>query len=114
MKQHTVHGIKLQTMVQNHVANIELTSDVAETFIKAHGTIGIEAPYNTDVQLDSGKIDFQPLVAIYAPQQAADVSGQTELHAKVHGPLADKNRVEAHLEIPTLGINYQQFQFSSG
>ena len=114
MKQHTVQGIKLQTTVQNHVANIELSSDVAETFIKAHGTIGIEAPYNADVQLDSGKIDFRPLVAIYAPQQAADVSGQTELHAKVHGPLTDKNRLEAHLEIPTLGITYQQFQFSSG
>jgi translocation and assembly module TamB len=113
MKQQTVQGIKLQTTVQNHVATIALDSDVAKTFIKAHGTVGIEAPYMADVKLDTGKIDFQPLMALYAPQQAADVSGQTELHATVRGPLADKNRVEAHLEVPNLNLNYKQFQLAA-
>jgi translocation and assembly module TamB len=113
MKQQTVQGIKLQTIVQNHVATIALDSDVAKTFIKAHGTVGIEAPYMADVKLDTGKIDFQPLMALYAPQQAVDVSGQTELHATVRGPLADKNRVEAHLEVPNLNLNYKQFQLAA-
>jgi translocation and assembly module TamB len=112
-KQQTIQGIKLQTTVQNHVANIALDSDVAKIFVKARGTVGIEAPYMADVHLDTGRIDFQPLMAIYAPQQAADISGQTELHATVRGPLAEKSRVEAHLEIPNLSIQYKQFQLAA-
>jgi translocation and assembly module TamB len=113
MQKQTVQGIKFQTTVQNHVATIALDSDVAKTFIKARGTVGIETPYMADVHLDSGKIDFQPLVALYAPAQATDLSGQTELHATVRGPLADKNRVEAHLEIPNLDLHYKQFQLAA-
>ncbi|HZD94002.1 MAG TPA: hypothetical protein VE133_07090, partial [Candidatus Sulfotelmatobacter sp.] len=66
MKKQTIQSIKLQTTVQNHVANITLDSDVAKTFIKARGTVGIEAPYETDVRLDTSRIDFQPLVAMFA------------------------------------------------
>ncbi len=45
MKQQIIQGIKLQTTIQNHVANIALDSDVGKTFIKAHGTVGIDSPY---------------------------------------------------------------------
>ena len=113
MQKQTVQGLKFQTTVQNHVATIALDSDVAKVFIKARGTVGIETPYMADVHLDSGKINFQPLVALYAPAQAADLSGQTELHATVRGPLADKNRLEAHLEIPNLDLHYKQFQLAA-
>ncbi|MBZ5508058.1 MAG: translocation/assembly module TamB domain-containing protein [Acidobacteriia bacterium] len=113
MKQQTIQGIKLETTVENRVANIALDSAVAKTYVKARGTVGIEAPYMADVHLDTGRIDFQPLMAIYAPEQAADVSGQTELHATVHGPLADEGRMEAHVEIPNLAVNYKQFQLAA-
>jgi translocation and assembly module TamB len=113
MQKQTVQGLKFQTTVQNHVATIALDSDVAKVALKARGTVGIEAPYMADIHLDSGKINFQPLVAMYAPAQAADLSGQTELHATVRGPLADKNRVEAHLEIPSLDVRYKQFQLAA-
>ncbi len=113
MQKQTVQGLKFQTTVQNHVAAIALDSNVAKIALKARGTVGIETPYMADIRLDSGKIDFQPLVAMYAPAQAADLSGQTELHATVRGPLADKNRVEAHLEIPNLDVHYKQFQLAA-
>jgi translocation and assembly module TamB len=113
MQKQTVQGLKFQTTVQNHVASIALDSDVAKVLLKARGTVGIETPYMADIRLDSGKIDFQPLVALYAPAQAADLSGQTELHVTLRGPLADKNRVEAHLEVPNLNVNYKQFQLAA-
>jgi translocation and assembly module TamB len=113
MQKQIIQGIKFQTTVQNHVATIALDSDIAKVFLKARGTVGIETPYMADIHLDSGKIDFQPLVALYAPEQAADLSGQTELHATVRGPLADKNRLEAHLEIPNLDLHYKQFQLAA-
>ena len=113
MQKQTVQGLKFQTTVQNHVATIALDSDIAKVSLKARGTVGIETPYMADIHLDSGKIDFQPLVALYAPAQGADLSGQTELHATLRGPLADKNRVEAHLEIPNLDVHYKQFQLAA-
>jgi translocation and assembly module TamB len=113
MQKQTVQGLKFQATVQNHVASIALDSDVSKVALKARGTVGIETPYMADIRLDSGKIDFQPLVALYAPAQAADLSGQTELHATLRGPLAEKNRVEAHLEIPNLDVHYKQFQLGA-
>ncbi len=113
MQKQTIQAIKLQTTVQNHVANIALDSDVAKTFVKARGTVGIESPYTADVHLDTGRINFQPLVALYAPEQAADLSGQTELHATLRGPLAEKSRVEAHVEVPNLELTYKQFQLAA-
>ncbi len=113
IQKQTVQGLKFQTTVQNHVATIALDSDIEKVSLKARGTVGIETPYMADIHLDSGKINFQPLVALYAPAQAADLSGQTELHATVRGPLADKNRVEAHLEIPNLDVHYKQFQLAA-
>jgi translocation and assembly module TamB len=113
MQNQTVQGLKFQTTVQNHVASIALDSDVAKVALKARGTVRIETPFQADIRLDSGKIDFQPLVALYAPAQAADLSGQTELHATLRGPLADKNQVEAHLEVPNLNVNYKQFQLAA-
>src|SRR5439155_22374184 len=52
-------------------------------------------------------IPIAPLVAIYTPSQAGNVTGQTEVHAMLRGPLKDKTRLEAHLVIPQLAVNYQ-------
>ena len=109
----TIRGVKLETTVRNQTANITLDTEVAQTFIKGHGTVGIRAPYMTDLQLDTGRIEFQPLLAMYSPAQAPDVSGQTELHVTIRGPLQDTNRVEAHLDIPVLTATYKQIQIGS-
>ena len=42
----------------------------------------------------------------YAPDQADAVDGQTELHATLHGPLKNKNALEAHLTVPYLKVAY--------
>ncbi|HZS27290.1 MAG TPA: translocation/assembly module TamB domain-containing protein [Candidatus Angelobacter sp.] len=113
VKDKTIPDIKLQTTVKNQVATIALDSALAQAYVKAHGTVGIRAPYEANLQLDTGRIDFQPLLAIYAPTQAPDLSGQTELHATLRGPLAKKARLQAHVEVPTLGLNYKQFQLAA-
>jgi len=113
VKKQTIPDIKLQTTLKNHVATIALNSALAKAYVRAQGTVGIQAPYQADLRLDTGRIDFQPLLAIYAPTQAPDVSGQTELHATVSGPLADKSKVEAHLEVPDLDLHYKQFQLGA-
>ncbi len=113
VQKQTIQGIKLQTHVQNQVADITLDSAVAQTYVKGRGSVGIAAPYNTNFRLDTGRVAFAPLLALYAPAQAGDAGGETELHVFVKGPLQDKNRVEAHLEIPVLKANYKQLQLGA-
>lgn len=113
VEKQTIQGIKLQTHVQNHVADIALDSAVAQTYVKARGSVGIDAPYMTNLRLDTGRVAFAPLLALYAPAHATDAGGETELHLSVHGPLAEKSRLEAHVDIPVLTANYKQLQFAA-
>lgn len=113
VQKQTIQGIKLQTHLQNQVADIALDSSVAQTYVKARGSVGIKAPYMANVRLDTGRVTFAPLLALYAPAHVNDVSGQTELHVFLRGPLQEKNRVEAHLQIPVLQANYKQLQLAA-
>jgi translocation and assembly module TamB len=108
VQKQTIKGLSLNTGIKNHIATIALNSEVAQTYVRGNGTVGIEAPYMANIRLDTGRIAFQPLLALYAPAQAANMSGETELHATVRGPLQDKAKVEAHVEVPVLAANYKQ------
>ena len=102
-----IRELKLQSNVTNHVANFSLDSDVVNTHAGGHGTIQLSGDYIADVRLDTQSIPLAPLFALYAPSQAGDLNGQTELHATLRGPLKDKARLEAHLVVPQLALNYK-------
>ena len=106
MQKQTLRNVNLTTTVQNHVADFALTSDVVNTYIRAKGKIDLTGDYVADATLDTGGIPIQPLLATYMPAQASLITGQTELHASVRGPLKRKERLEAHLQIPTFNLNY--------
>lgn len=109
-----IRNAALHTTLRDHVATVDLQSEVEHTPIKAHGTVGIQAPYLADVHLDTGRIELQTLLAQYSPAQSTtNVEGQTELHLALRGPLQDKERIEAHLEIPPLAAAYNQFRIGS-
>ena len=103
----TLSQVMLRTDVANHLAKIALDSDVINSHVKGGGTIALTGDYNADLTLDTQQIPFAPLVAIYAPSQAGSLTGATELHATVRGPLKDKSRIEAHATIPLLNVNYK-------
>jgi translocation and assembly module TamB len=107
MRNQTISGLKLETALANHVGNFNLRSQVVNTSISGHGTVHLTGDYYADAVLDTQAIPFEPLVAAYAPSQVGNVTGQTELHATVRGPLKQKSQLEAHLTIPTLALNYK-------
>ena len=107
VRDQVIRGLKLQTNAANHIANFTLDSDVINTHAGGHGTIRLNGDYFADVVFDTQAIPIAPLVAIYIPSQSGNVTGQTELHATLRGPLRDKTRVEAHLVIPQLAVNYK-------
>lgn len=103
----TISNINLQTTVANHVANIELDSNAVNSAIRARGAVNLVGDYQTSATIDTQPIPFAPLVAVYAPAQAGNITGQTELHGTIRGPLNNQKLLEAHFTIPTLTANYK-------
>ncbi len=103
----TISGIDLRADVANHVANATLASSAMNTAIQAKARVELTGDYLADASLDTQKIALQTLLAMYSPEEAENVSGQTEVHATLRGPLKDRNRLEAHVTIPELSASYQ-------
>ncbi|MGB6688660.1 MAG: translocation/assembly module TamB domain-containing protein [Terracidiphilus sp.] len=106
IRNQSVTGIDLQANLANHVVNATLESTAVNTLIQAKAKVNLTGDYEADASLDTQLIQLQPLLAAYSPDEASDVSGQTEVHATLHGPLKDKNRIEAHVTIPVLKFGY--------
>ena len=102
-----IRNVNLQAEVLNHQATFDLGSQVLNTPLKAQGKVALTGDYYADASFDTPVIQLQPLVAVYSPAQAARLNGQTEIHATIRGPLKNKQLMEAHLNIPTLGVTYQ-------
>ena len=106
VQKQTISGLNLHLNVTNHIANANLTSSAVNTSIRANAKVNLTGDYLTDANLDTQAIPFAPLVAVYAPAQAGMLTGQTDIHATLHGPLKDTNQLEAHVTIPTLTVTY--------
>jgi len=103
-----IQALNFQTSVRDHLATLALTSNVAQTYIKASGTLGTASPYAANLRLDTGRIEFQPLLAMYSPSLAQDLAGATEMHATIKGPLMHRDQLQARLEIPELRLDYKR------
>jgi translocation and assembly module TamB len=104
----SIENIALQANVAHHAANITLDTRAVNANIRGKATVQLTGDYMTDAVLDSQPIPLQPLVAAYSPSQAENITGQTELHATMRGPLKQCSRIEAHLVIPELNVHYQK------
>ncbi len=54
---------------------------------RADGKIALTGDYYAQARLDTPVIALQPILAAYAPDTASEVSGQTQIHATLSGPL---------------------------
>ena len=106
VQQQTISDLRLQANLADHKATAQLTSSAVNTAIKANARVALSGDYLADATLDTQGIPLGPLLAVYAPDQAANITGQTELHATLHGPLKNKQELEAHVTIPVLKLAY--------
>ncbi|WP_109484445.1 translocation/assembly module TamB domain-containing protein [Occallatibacter savannae] len=106
VQKQTITDIRLHANVANHLATAQLTSSAVNTAIKANAKIELTGDYPADATFDTQGIPLAPILAVYAPDQAGNISGQTELHATLHGPLKNKKLLEAHATIPVLKLAY--------
>ena len=113
VQKQVVKGIALKANVANHVGTFDLNSEVQNTFVKANGKVDLTGDYMADAKFDTQGIPLQPIFAMYAPAQAPDMNGETELHATVRGPLKRTQDLEAHANIPVLRVTYKQLQIAA-
>ena len=107
VRNQTLKGLTLQANVADHVANFSLDSQTMNTSVRGHGTVALRGEYETDATFDTPAVALQPLLAIAMPAQAADMTGQAEVHARIRGPLKDKTRLAGQVTIPTLSLDYK-------
>jgi translocation and assembly module TamB len=107
-QQQTIDHLALVANVTQHAANITLDTRAVNANIHGHATIQLTGDYLVDAAIDTQPIPLQPLLATYAPDEAANITGQTELHATMRGPLKHPERIEAHVIVPELNLHYQQ------
>ena len=100
-------AFKFESSLVNHVAKFNVSSQVIDTAVNGQATVQLSGDYLTEAALDTQAIPFEPLLAAYAPAQSGAIGGQTELHARLRGPLKQKDRLEAELTIPTLAVHYK-------
>lgn len=106
IKDEHVADIRLDANVANHVADATLSSAAMHTNIQAKAKVNLTGDYLTDATLDTQNIPLQPIVAIYSPANASSLSGATELHATLHGPVKNKAALEAHVTIPYFNVSW--------
>jgi translocation and assembly module TamB len=103
----TITALKLQLNVANHVANATLSSTAMHAPVAAKATVHLTGDYQADASINTPVIELQPLLAVYAPDEADDFSGQTQVQATLHGPLKNLRQLEAQVTIPVLKLAYQ-------
>jgi translocation and assembly module TamB len=106
VQKQTIEKINLQLNVADHVANATLSSLAVHSSMQAKARVELTGDYPADATLNTQGIPLQPLVAAYAPDEANSVTGETELHATLHGPLKNTSLLEAHATIPYLRLAY--------
>jgi translocation and assembly module TamB len=106
VQKQTVTALNLKMNVADHIANATLQSSALNTTIQGKARVELTGDYLADASLDTQGIPLQPLLAVYAPSQSDKVTGQTEVHAKLHGPLKNRSLLEGHITIPVLKVAY--------
>jgi translocation and assembly module TamB len=103
-----IDGITLEAGIQNRVATATLDSQSRSlnAVVRGRGRVNLSGDYAADALFDTSAIPLQPLIAAYWPAQSANLSGQTEVHATLKGPLKNIEQIDAHLTIPTLSVAY--------
>ena len=113
VQQSNIAGFKAELSLANQIANLALDSEVAQTAIRARGTIDLDHAYYTKATLDTKAIPIEGLLALYMTVKSNAPRGLVELHASVEGPLKEKDRLRAEVVIPTLKASYQQLQIGN-
>jgi translocation and assembly module TamB len=113
VRDQSIREIQAQLGVANQHANATLRANLEQTSIDAKGEVDLTGDHLANAKIDTGPIPIGFLLASYMPSLGANITGETELHGTLNGPLLDPDRVQAHLEIPTLRLIHKSQQITN-
>jgi translocation and assembly module TamB len=111
--QQTLDGLNLHADVAHQQASLALESAAAGASIQARGTVTLNGNYSTQANIDVRNIQLGAWLATFLPQIPSELRGQAELHGSLHGPLKQREQLEADVEIPTLNLNYRALEIGN-
>jgi translocation and assembly module TamB len=105
---HTLSEANLQVSLANNFVSAIVSSTVAHAPIQAHATLSLSGGYPAAISLDTGTVPLQPLLALYSPDVAEDITGETKVHLQLHGPLKNRAAITGTLTLPVLSVTYKK------
>ncbi|MGB6191926.1 MAG: translocation/assembly module TamB domain-containing protein, partial [Terracidiphilus sp.] len=99
-------NLEIKMNVAHHVGVATFDAAAIDTTVQGKASVQLSGDYMIDASLDTQGIPLQPLLAAYGPAEAEGITGQSELHATLHGPLKNPKLLEAHVAIPVLKLAY--------
>jgi translocation and assembly module TamB len=113
IQQKSLGDLNANLQVADKLANLNFDTHLAQSSIHGHAQIQLVGDFQTDASIDTSPIPLDALWASFSSAAPEGFQGQTELHATLKGPLKDKTRIEAHINVPTLTASYQQLQIGA-
>src|SRR5262249_558766 len=96
--------ISIAANIANRTANIDFDSQ-SPIALRVPGTVELTGDSPAEATVDTASIPLVPLLAMYLPD-VADLTGQTEVHAKVSGPLKHPSAIAGQITIPSFSLAY--------
>jgi translocation and assembly module TamB len=105
LENYKLSDISLAANITYRTANIVFDSQ-APIALRGRGRVELTGDYPAEATLDTASIPLVPLLAMYLPD-VADLTGQTEVHARISGPLKHPSAIASQITIPSFSITYR-------
>jgi translocation and assembly module TamB len=103
----TISALRMDLKIDKERANFGMNSTVQGGYVQAKGDVMLRGEFPATASLDVSALPIGPLLAAFVSRVPEDVQGETELHAKLSGPLKSLGQIKAQVEIPTLNVAYE-------
>jgi translocation and assembly module TamB len=107
-----ISNVAARVSLANEHATVELHSVVYQGSVEAKGDVALTGDHQANATLDVQALPIAAVAAQFLPQEGSKLAGQTEIHVTMNGPLSTPAQIEAHLQIPTLQVQYGKAQLA--
>jgi translocation and assembly module TamB len=110
-KNYKLSDISIAANITHRIANFVFDSQAPIT-IRGRGKVELKGDYPAEATLDTTSIPVVSLLAMYLPD-VAGLSGETELHARISGPLKDPSAIAGQIAIPSFTLARGDLQIAN-
>ena len=111
--QQTLDGLKLEATVAHEKAAVTLATSAQGASIQARVNVDLVGNYNTTANFDIPDVQLGALLTAFLPQAPSGLHGHADVHGSLHGPLKQRDQLEAEVDIPTLNLAYQSLKIGN-